>query len=111
MCVCTRVCDKHITVGCDSDCGEPLFLTPSTATNSSYKEYNSNLWFMFVPAIRNDMKDVPLLVTTQGGPGAPMTFEIYNYIGSFTLKSNNENEGILYLKKYNNNAGESGIYS
>lgn len=56
------------------------------------EEYNSNLWFMFIPAINKDFLQAPLLISPSGGPGAPSVYEIFLEIGPYSLNSQNDVE-------------------
>ncbi|KAI2807022.1 hypothetical protein BLOT_008984 [Blomia tropicalis] len=51
------------------------------------KEYNSNTFFWFFPAM-NGKTDVPLILWLQGGPGASCSVGIFNQHGPFKVDSN-----------------------
>ncbi|XP_012229989.1 venom serine carboxypeptidase [Linepithema humile] len=111
--------------------GAPLFLTPLIENGkieearvkaivsheemydvSSYagyltvnKEYNSNLFFWFFPAMYNP-KNAPVVLWLQGGPGATSMFGLFMENGPFLVNKNIR----LEKRKYSWNLGHSLIY-
>ncbi|KOC66387.1 Venom serine carboxypeptidase [Habropoda laboriosa] len=104
-----------------ADAGEPLFLTPLIESGqidearykaivqhkemldvSSYagyftvnKEYKSNMFFWFFPAL-HDPKTAPIVLWLQGGPGATSMFGLFLENGPFYITSNKT----LEMRKY-----------
>lgn len=95
------------------DVGEPLFLTPlieqgkieearnkaavqhkemnDIGSYSGYltvnKQYNSNMFFWFFPAL-HDPKTAPVVLWLQGGPGASSLFGLFMENGPFSVTQN-----------------------
>uniref|UniRef100_A0A1B6M480 Carboxypeptidase n=1 Tax=Graphocephala atropunctata TaxID=36148 RepID=A0A1B6M480_9HEMI len=92
----------------DVDLGEPLFLTPHLEKGNyeeaqklslvtpeignvtSYsglltvnKACDSNLFFWFFPAQKQNWKEKPLILWLQGGPGAPSLYGLFEELGPF----------------------------
>lgn len=113
------------------DAGTPLFLTPLIENGkideartksvvqhkemgdiSSYsgyftvnKEYNSNLFFWFFPAMHNP-KTAPVVLWLQGGPGATSMFGLFMENGPFIITANKT----LTMRKYSWNIAHNVIY-
>ncbi|XP_012526348.1 venom serine carboxypeptidase [Monomorium pharaonis] len=113
------------------DAGTPLFLTPLIENGkiddarakavvqhkemgdiSSYsgyltvnKEYNSNLFFWFFPAMHNP-KTAPVVLWLQGGPGATSMFGLFMENGPFIVTANKT----LTMRKYSWNIAHNVIY-
>ncbi|XP_011693538.1 PREDICTED: venom serine carboxypeptidase [Wasmannia auropunctata] len=113
------------------DVGVPLFLTPLIENGkidearakavvqhkemgdiSSYsgyltvnKEYNSNLFFWFFPAMHNP-KTAPVILWLQGGPGATSMFGLFMENGPFIVTANKT----LAMRKYSWNIAHNLIY-
>ncbi|KAL4712861.1 hypothetical protein ACJJTC_011931 [Scirpophaga incertulas] len=106
----------------DVEVGTPLFLTPYIEQNKleeareaaavdcelyrgldSYsgfltvnKEYNSNLWFWYFPAMNRPAADTPWMIWLQGGPGVTSLFGLFSEIGPFIVNKENKLEEIMY---------------
>ncbi|XP_011880871.1 PREDICTED: venom serine carboxypeptidase [Vollenhovia emeryi] len=119
-----RLADKE-------DAGAPLILTPLIENGkidearskavvqhkemgdiSSYsgyftvnKEYNSNLFFWFFPAMHNP-KTAPVVLWLQGGPGATSMFGLFMENGPFIVTANKT----LTTRKYSWNIAHNLIY-
>ncbi|XP_043265317.1 venom serine carboxypeptidase [Colletes gigas] len=115
----------------DNDAGKPLFLTPLIEDNkidearekaivqhkemddvSSYagyltvnKEYNSNMFFWFFPAVVNP-KTAPVILWLQGGPGATSMFGLFMENGPFIVTPNKT----LQMRKYSWNQAHNLLY-
>lgn len=113
------------------DVGTPLFLTPliengkieearlkatvlhkemdDVSSYSGYftvnKEYNSNLFFWFFPAVHNP-KTAPVVLWLQGGPGATSMFGLFMENGPFSVTD----KIILKKRKYSWNMAHNVIY-
>ncbi|CAK9812743.1 Venom serine carboxypeptidase [Anthophora plagiata] len=122
---------KHVPLLNMEDVGEPLFLTPliesgkiEEARNkatvqhkemldvSSYagyftvnKEYNSNMFFWFFPALHNP-KTAPVVLWLQGGPGASSMYGLFMENGPFFITANKT----LNVRKYSWNMFHNLIY-
>lgn len=113
------------------DPGEPLFLTPLIESGkidearekalvqhkdindvSGYagyitvnKEYNSNMFFWFFPAMHNP-KSAPVVLWLQGGPGATSMFGLFMENGPFIVTANKT----LKMRKYSWNIAHNLLY-
>ncbi|XP_053983595.1 venom serine carboxypeptidase [Hylaeus volcanicus] len=113
------------------DTGKPLFLTPLIDSNqidearnkaivqhkemgevNSYagyltvnKEYNSNMFFWFFPAVHNP-KTAPIVLWLQGGPGATSMFGLFMENGPFIVTANKT----LKMRKYSWNQAHNLLY-
>ncbi|XP_076765248.1 venom serine carboxypeptidase [Xylocopa sonorina] len=122
---------KNIPFRDDDDAGLPLFLTPliesgkiDEARNkalvqhkemyeiSSYagyltvnKQYNSNMFFWFFPAV-NSPGTAPVVLWLQGGPGATSLFGLFMENGPFIVTSNKT----LAMRKYSWNYSHNLLY-
>ncbi|KAL0119122.1 hypothetical protein PUN28_009606 [Cardiocondyla obscurior] len=122
---------KHYKLDDREDVGAPLFLTPLIENGkidearakavvqhkemgdiSSYsgyltvnKEYNSNLFFWFFPAMHNP-KTAPVVLWLQGGPGATSMFGLFMENGPFIVTANKT----LAMRKYSWNIAHNVIY-
>ncbi|XP_015433612.1 PREDICTED: venom serine carboxypeptidase [Dufourea novaeangliae] len=122
---------KSYPVSADVDVGEPLFLTPLIESGKieyarnkavvqhkemedigSYagyftvnKEYNSNLFFWFFPAVHNP-KTAPIVLWLQGGPGATSMYGLFMENGPFFVNANKT----LQKRKYSWNQSHNLLY-
>ncbi|CAL7950491.1 unnamed protein product [Xylocopa violacea] len=122
---------KNIPLRDEDDAGLPLFLTPliesgkiDEARNkalvqhkemyevSSYagyltvnKNYNSNMFFWFFPAVNSPMT-APVVLWLQGGPGATSLFGLFMENGPFVVTSNKT----LAMRKYSWNFSHNLLY-
>ncbi|KAL3211783.1 hypothetical protein MRX96_036260 [Rhipicephalus microplus] len=87
--------------------GERLFLTPLINAGNleeakSYSRYNSNLFFWFVPSLRDPEND-PVILWMQGGPGTSSLLGFFNEHGPYYL-SDDGNEAafrdLTWAKRY-----------
>ncbi|XP_070150294.1 venom serine carboxypeptidase [Polyergus mexicanus] len=112
---------KEFRLAEGEDAGTPLYLTPliengkidkarakaivqhkemgDVSSYSGYftvnKEYNSNLFFWFFPAMHNP-KTAPVVLWLQGGPGATSMFGLFLENGPFIVTANKT----LKMRKY-----------
>lgn len=122
---------KEFRLADGEDAGAPLFLTPliengkieearakaivqhkemgDVSSYSGYftvnKEYNSNLFFWFFPAMHNP-KTAPVILWLQGGPGASSLFGLFLENGPFVVTANKT----LQMRKYSWTLAHSVIY-
>jgi len=111
-----------------NDVGEPLFLTPfdnnqaadartaSKVTNNALnqvapshtgfltvnKEYNSNIFFWYVPA-KNNAESAPVVLWLQGGPGGSSLFGLFVEHGPFQVDkdANLHERDIAWTEQFN----------
>ncbi|KAK9296016.1 hypothetical protein QLX08_009856 [Tetragonisca angustula] len=122
---------KNYPLRNEEDCGAPLFLTPliesgkiDEARNkasvqhkemddiSSYagyltvnKQYNSNMFFWFFPALHNP-KTAPVVLWLQGGPGATSMYGLFLENGPFIVTKNKT----LEMREYSWNKCHNLLY-
>lgn len=122
---------KEYRLADGEDAGTPLFLTPliengkieearakaavqhkemgDVSSYSGYftvnKEYNSNLFFWFFPAMHNP-KTAPIILWLQGGPGASSMFGLFLENGPFIVTANKT----LQMRKYSWTLAHNVIY-
>ncbi|XP_033182920.1 venom serine carboxypeptidase [Bombus vancouverensis nearcticus] len=115
----------------EEDCGAPLFLTPLIESGkvdearskaavqhkdmndvSSYsgyltvnKQYNSNMFFWFFPALHNP-KTAPVVLWLQGGPGATSLYGLFLENGPFIVTENKT----LEMREYSWNKCHNLLY-
>lgn len=66
------------------------------------KEYNSNLFFWFFPALNSHSSDTPIMLWLQGGPGSSSLFGLFSEIGPITIDANGniQSREITWNKNY-----------
>ncbi|CAL1685700.1 unnamed protein product [Lasius platythorax] len=122
---------KEFRLADGEDAGTPLFLTPliengkieeartkaavqhkemgDVSSYSGYftvnKEYNSNLFFWFFPAMHNP-KTAPVILWLQGGPGGTSMFGLFLENGPFIVTANKT----LQMRKYSWTLAHNVIY-
>ncbi|XP_077301116.1 LOW QUALITY PROTEIN: putative serine carboxypeptidase CPVL [Arctopsyche grandis] len=54
------------------------------------KQYNSNLFFWYFPVKNQSVKDSPLVIWLQGGPGSSSLFGLFKELGPFSINKNSD---------------------